>query len=137
MEWTKKERLDIEHIQEELLTSLLKNTNLRAADRDQALGRALAFDSFQEFYDDFKKWPLARFSHVDKLFASLIKIYFFQQLTPLATDQKWNEEIWRQVVEEAMKAKEEEFVQILKGKYPHICEEIEKKRNAHPNSPIF
>ncbi len=129
------EREDIiQAIQEGLLTSLLKNTNLRAADRDQALGKALAFDSFQEFYDDFKKWPLARFSHVDKLFASLIKIYFFQQLTPLATNQKWNEEIWRQVVEEAMKAKEEEFVQILKSKYPHTCAEIETRRNA---SPIF
>lgn len=124
----------IQAIQEDLLTSLLKNTNLRAADRDQALGRALAFDSFQEFYDDFKKWPLARFSNVDKLFSSLIKIYFFQQLTPLATNQKWDDETWRQLIEEAMNAKEAEFVQILKTQYPHICSEIEAKRNA---SPIF
>lgn len=124
----------IQAIQEGLLTSLLKNTNLRAADRDQAAGRVLAFDDFQEFYDDFKKWPLARFSNVDKLFASLIKIYFFQQLKPFATYQKWDDETWRQIIEEAMNAKEAEFVQILKAEYPHICAEIEAKRNA---SPIF
>lgn len=127
----------IQAIQEGLLTSLLKNTNLRAADRDQAAGRVLAFDDFQEFYDDFKKWPLARFSNVDKLFASLIKIYFFRQLEPFATYQEWDDEAWRQLIVEAMNANEAGFVQILKAEYPHICEEIEKKRNAHPNSPIF
>jgi hypothetical protein len=126
----------IQAIQEDLLKTMLTNTDLRATDRNPLAGNGLlAFDGFKEFYDDFKKWPLARFSHVDKLFASLIEIYFVSQLKPfIAAHEGEDDETWRQVIKDATKAKEEEFVQILTDKYPHLCAEIEKKRNA---SPIF
>lgn len=99
----------------------------------------MAFDDFQEFYDDFKKqWPLPRYSHVDKLFAALIQVYFVWQLKPFLNPQKGDDdETWRQDIKEATKGIEAELVQILKTKYPHICAEIEEKRNAHPNSPFF
>ena len=131
------EREDIiQAIQEGLLETLLTNTDLRATDRNPMGGNLfLAFDGFKEFYEEFKKTPSARFSHVDKLLASIIQIYFIWQLKPfIASHEGENDEAWRQVIKDATKAKEEEFVQILKGKYPSICAEIEAKRNA---SPIF
>lgn len=126
----------IQAIQEDLLKTMLTNSDLRATDRNPLAGNGLlAFGSFQEFFDDFKKWPLARFSHVDKLFASLIETYFVSQLKLfIAVHEGEDDETWRQIIKEATKAKEEEFVQILKDKYPHICAEIEAKRNA---SPVF
>lgn len=46
----------IQAIQEDLLKTMLTNTDLRATDRNPLAGNGLlAFDGFKEFYDDFKK----------------------------------------------------------------------------------
>jgi hypothetical protein len=135
------ERKDIiQAIQEGLLKTMLTNHDLKATDRNPTAGNMLlAFNSFQDFFDDFKKqWPLPRYSHVDKLFAALIEVYFVWQLKSFLNPQKGDDdETWRQDIKEATKGIEAELVQILKTKYPHICAEIEEKRNAQPNSPIF
>lgn len=123
----------IQFVQNDFFENLLKNTNLRASDRDVS-NRFLAYDDFPDFWDDFKKWPLPKFSSVDELFTSLIKHYFLAQLKPTAKEKKWDEEVFREMIDDVMKGKEQEFTEILKNKYPLLCTEIEQKRNA---SKIF
>lgn len=97
-------------------------------DRDNTIMLAFQWESFEEFYEEYKVYFILKFNKFEDFFNAILKIYFKGQLACLLNEHTIKE-IFDDFIEQAVLENSEKMIATVKKFHLKTYEDIERSHN--------